>query len=175
MARHLADAKQQSSLNDDNDSEMPTLVCTCGEWYRFPSSFFLPGDAHLAFVNSSFTGQLPQPFSIHGSKVESQAVLEPFNEQNKEEPSRYVPLDTCDWIVDLEEGDCAPPPTDGIQSSTVIAWFPFLDASKTNALHHILYIPYLHEKAMRHGKVHYQNYLLYKVRKGYHAVVSQSD
>lgn len=39
------------------------LVCMGGEWYRFPSSFFLPHDGlRLAFVRSHFRAQLPQPF-----------------------------------------------------------------------------------------------------------------
>jgi len=35
----------------------PALVCTGAEWYRFPSSFFLPSPQHrLAFVDSAFDG-----------------------------------------------------------------------------------------------------------------------
>lgn len=135
----------------------PATVCTCGEWYRFPSSFFLPPDMHLAFLESSFKGQLPQPFTVHGSRAESQEILQPFNDQNKEEPTRYADINSCDWIVDLQEGECAPSDARAVHSA------PFLDASKTSALHRILYVPFLHEAAVQSGQVQYQNYVLYKL------------
>jgi alpha-1,2-mannosyltransferase len=128
-------------------------VCVCGEWYRFPGSFFV---GRLVFLPSSFRGQLPQPFSIYGSRKESQDVLQPFNDQNRHEPDRYASLNDgiCDYIVDIENGDCP-------QGGKVIASEPFLDASRTSLLHRILYIPYLHEYAMRTQRgVHYLQYRL---------------
>ena len=85
------------------------LVCTCGEWYRFPSSFYLPPETALGFLPSSFQGQLPQAFSQFGSRPESEAVLQPFNDRNREEKERYVsdPVTECQWMVDLASGDCA--------------------------------------------------------------------
>ena len=39
-------------------------VCVGDEWYRYPSSFFLPGPAYrLQFVKSSFDGMLPLAFN----------------------------------------------------------------------------------------------------------------
>ena len=39
-------------------------VCVGDEWYRYPSSFFLPGPAYqLQFVRSSFDGMLPVAFN----------------------------------------------------------------------------------------------------------------
>jgi alpha-1,2-mannosyltransferase len=40
------------------------LVCTCGEWYRFPSSYYLPEGFQLGFLPSSFSGQLPKYFDM---------------------------------------------------------------------------------------------------------------
>jgi alpha-1,2-mannosyltransferase len=126
-----------------------TTVCVCGEWYRFPGSFFAP----LKFLPSSFTGQLPQPFSMYGSRQASQAVLQPFNDQNRHEPDRYLTsLDGCDYIVDIENGDCP--------MGEVIASEPFLDASRTGLLHRTLYIPYFHEAAVQQQRVHYLQYRL---------------
>ena len=132
-------------------------VCTCGEWHRFPSSFFLPKGVHLTFLESSFRGQLPQYFSIHGSRPEGQQVLQSFNDQNKEEPLRYGNLTMCDWIVDLQDGECAP------AKAQVVKSVPFMDAGRTQALHRILYLPYLHEQSIEMEKVHYQNYVLYQM------------
>ena len=136
------------------------LVCTCGEWYRFPSSFTLPANLELAFLRSSFTGQLPQPFSKHGSLAASQEVLQPFNDLNQDEPTRYSEMKDCAFVIDLQEStDCQVP-----DSAQVIATAPFLDADKTTStLHRTLYIPRLHEKAITEGTVHYQNYVLYKL------------
>jgi alpha-1,2-mannosyltransferase len=141
----------------DTSQVVSSRVCTCGEWYRFPSSFFLPPGMELAFLESSFKGQLPQPFSGHGSRPASRDVLQPFNDLNQEEASRYVPVDSCDWIVDLEGGDCAPP------GSEIVKEMPFLDAARTQALHRILYLSFLHERAVLNGQVHYQSYALYKL------------
>lgn len=110
---------------------------------------------HLRFLESSFKGQLPQPFSEFGSRQESQQVLQPFNDQNREEPTRYVDIAKCNWIVDLDDGTCAPPTAEVVQS------VPFMDASRTSsALHRILYLPFLPNAA---DKVQYQNYMLYKM------------
>ena len=78
-------------------------------------------------------------------------------DQNKEEPTRYADINSCDWIVDLQEGECAPSDARAVHSA------PFLDASKTSALHRILYVPFLHEAAVQSGQVQYQNYVLYKL------------
>jgi alpha-1,2-mannosyltransferase len=154
---YAALAEHHTHPADASQPVVSSRVCTCGEWYRFPSSFFLPPGMELAFLESSFTGQLPQPFSIHGSRPASRDVLQPFNNLNQEEPSRYVPVDSCDWIVDLEGGDCAPPDAEIVQER------PFLDAGRTQALHRVLYVPFLHERAVVHGQVHYQSYRLYKL------------
>jgi alpha-1,2-mannosyltransferase len=73
-------------------SAPPATVCVGGEWHRFPSHFFLPGHASLGFVESSFKGQLPQPFTEGGSAV---PPPQPFNALNREEPSRYTPVHEC--------------------------------------------------------------------------------
>jgi len=144
----------------DKSSNLKQLFCTCGEWYRFPSSFALPANHDLAFLRSSFTGQLPQPFSNHGSLVKSQAVLQPFNDRNRDEPTRYSALEDCAYVIDLlESTDCQVP-----DSAKLIATAPFLDAEKTSStLHRTLYIPRKHEKAISEGIVHYQQYALYKL------------
>lgn len=143
----------------------PYLVCTCGEWHRFPSSFFLPGDVQLGFLPSSFQGQLPQPFSVHGSKPESLDVLQPFNDRNLHEASRYVDPSECDYVVDLDSSNdesCRVAPT--FKNQKVVAKYPFLDAAETTStLHRTLYVPYLHDRAVEEGKVKYSQYVLYEI------------
>ena len=64
-------------------------ICVGKEWYRFPSSFFLPSERHhIAFLRSHFKGLLPKPFErgANGTWV----IPTEMNDQNREEPSRYV-------------------------------------------------------------------------------------
>ena len=82
-------------------------VCVGKEWYRFPSSYFLPehtaagGRAELAYLRNHFTGLLPQAF-VWNSSVGSAENVTGFNKCNFDEPSRYVPPSTCAYIVDFE-------------------------------------------------------------------------
>ena len=82
----------------------PARVCVGKEWYRFPSHFFLPADAELAFVRGGFGGQLPAPY-VAPLPAGARAVPGHFNDQNREE-LRYAPIKSCDWLVELER-----PPT----------------------------------------------------------------
>ena len=77
--------------------EIPQTVCIGGEWYTFPSHFFLPKNVRLEYVRGTFHGQLPQHFSsfLGTSAIPAQR----FNNMNQEEESRYVMLSTCDYLV----------------------------------------------------------------------------
>ena len=64
-------------------------VCVGKEWYRFPSSFYLPSPKwKLRFIRSEFKGQLPKPYSQFPNATT--VVPEDMNDMNREEPSRYV-------------------------------------------------------------------------------------
>ena len=134
-----------------------TTVCTCGEWYRFPSSFYLHDN--LLFVPSSFQGQLPAPFSEHGSRPGTSFH---FNDQNREEMDRYIDLEDCDYLVDLMTStECR----EGGGSWDVLAHLPFLEVERTDTLHRTLYIPYWHEDKEQQGGVEYVDYVLYRKAK----------
>jgi alpha-1,2-mannosyltransferase len=179
----LAASASSTALPSSSTSTTTTpRVCTCGEWYRFPSSFFLTSNnLQLGYLPSSFGGQLPQDFSMHGSGPQSRNVLQPFNDQNKHEPERYVShyQQDCLWIVDLQDenddndNDTSSNREDLCQSLTrgndsafeLVESVPFLDASRTvSSLHRVLYIPFFHKRAVEKGQVSYQRYVLYKRR-----------
>ena len=98
---------------------LPAVVCTGSEWYLFPSHFFLPRGARLSFLDDGFRGILPQHYSFGRSDpslfAEQEIALgvslthngtyltpvQPFNNGNREESSRYVPIASCDFIVAL--------------------------------------------------------------------------
>jgi len=75
-----------------------TTVCMGGDWYTFPSHFFLPEQAHLGYVEDNFHGLLPQPFPP-GPRGASRTPLLPVNDRNEEERSHYIPLNSCDYVV----------------------------------------------------------------------------
>ena len=101
----LAHSQTQRLLSDPSSGLFGnTSVCVGKEWYRFPSSFFVP-DSRILFLRSEFKGQLPQRFpdadevlGRPGTAIEQAH----FNDENREQPERYVELDACDYIVDLD-------------------------------------------------------------------------
>ena len=84
-------------IQSKHNYNQKTNICTGGEWYQFPSHFFLPNNANLEFLYDNFHGQLPQYYpSNEGTYIEP---LQSFNDKNKEEISRYIHYDKCDYIV----------------------------------------------------------------------------
>ena len=182
----------------------PTMmICTCGEWYRFPSSFFVPESRSLSssattveeeeavinfnfgFAQSTFDGQLPQPFTTDGSghpsfPREGGARANIFNDMNQPEPGSYTSLDEdCDYLIELSTSlqSCTDLATTHDDKQQQQEWIPivevpFLDTdATTSAIHRILYIPYLHEQAVEKGTVQFTGYVLYK-KKGENNVKS---
>ena len=130
-------------------------VCVGKEWYRFPSHFFLPTGATLAFLESGFRGQLPQLFD---SMNRTRGDPPNFNDENNEQRDRYVEARTCDFVVDLGiEVDSMYSQVDGKGSGRYDPWHPgggtceaswdliysapFLDAASTPFLARILLLP----------------------------------
>ena len=92
-------AKAQGEINFSKSEALQ--VCTGSEWYYFPSHFFLPDKARLAFVRDGFYGQLPQHYDGSAGILAgtSRAPKQPMNDQNKEEFGRYIAVDECDFVV----------------------------------------------------------------------------
>ena len=103
-------------------------VCVGKEWYRFPSSFFLPEQprTRLQFLKSGFDGQLPTQF-LSGPHATS-ARRENFNDRNREEPDRYVDTSACDYIVDLIIDNQVEQRYDQSPDWSLLFEEPFLDA-----------------------------------------------
>ena len=134
-----------------------SVLCTCGEWYRFPSSFYLPSTVRrFGFVESSFQGQLPQPFLPSGSRPNDLH----FNDLNRPEQGSYTQIEECDYLVDLlSSGNCRE--NDSLWKP--IAMGAFLNSERTTSLlHRTLYIPFWHEQEEMRGSVEYDDYILYK-------------
>lgn len=156
-------------LEESNAATSSTkIVCTCGEWYRFPSSFFIDSELPevvFGFAPSTFTGQLPQPFAEDGSGPPT-SISNHFNDKNQPEVGSYTPLESCDFVIELSTSlhSCIGQ-NGGNDEGTdwkPILKEPFFDAeTSTSTLHRILYIPLLHDYAIQSGKVQYVDFVLY--------------
>ncbi|XP_041098213.1 alpha-1,2-mannosyltransferase ALG9 isoform X2 [Polyodon spathula] len=125
----------------------PVHVCVGKEWHRFPSSFLLPDDWQLQFIQSEFRGQLPKPFSKGG--FATQIIPTHMNDQNLEEPSRYMEVKHCHYLVDLDTASETPrEPRYATNSEewSVIASKPFLDTTRSSQLLRAFFIPFLSEQ-----------------------------
>ncbi|XP_014679801.1 PREDICTED: alpha-1,2-mannosyltransferase ALG9-like isoform X2 [Priapulus caudatus] len=131
-------------------------VCVGKEWHRYTSSFFLPNtNWHLQFIQSEFKGQLPKPYGNSSSEVPSQ-----MNDMNLEEPSRYIDVKYCHYLIDLDlpqESALEPRYTQMSNDWKVIASHPFLDAPRSHQLFRSFYIPWVTSHYCQ-----YANYTLLK-------------
>lgn len=79
-------------------------ICVGKEWYRFPTSFFLPNRRfRLRFIRAGFTGLLPKPF-VEGPQG-TRIIPGGMNEFNKEDPEQYYDWANqvgCHFFVDLD-------------------------------------------------------------------------
>ncbi|RYP62771.1 hypothetical protein DL769_007166 [Monosporascus sp. CRB-8-3] len=127
-------------------------VCFGKEWYRFPSSYFLPRDMHAKFIRSEFRGLLPGEFSEArtGFGFWSGTWLPPsgMNDRNEEDMGKYVDIRQCSFLVDTQyperEGALPPNEPDYIADTEnwdVVKCEPFLDAASTHLLARVLWVP----------------------------------
>ena len=79
-------------------------VCLGKEWYRFPSSYFLPKRMRAAFVKSAFDGLLPGRFSeaTTGFGLYPTWLVPPgMNDQNIEDPGKHVSMNSVSQISQI--------------------------------------------------------------------------
>ncbi|ODQ64776.1 hypothetical protein NADFUDRAFT_47355 [Nadsonia fulvescens var. elongata DSM 6958] len=106
-------------------TESLTNICIGREWYRSPSSFFLPDSYRLKFIKSGFDGILPGEFmepmsfshedamkltpwySLWGNLEGTHKMTSNMNNVNREEPSHYIDLALCDYLIEtsIDIGD----------------------------------------------------------------------
>lgn len=131
------------------------FVCYGKEWYRFPTSYFLPRDMKAKFIPSEFRGLLPGEFqhSADASGLFSGTHLVPsgMNDLNKEDEGKYTQIDQCQFLVDtqypvnLEKG-LTPPPREpdyiaDAENWEVVKCLPFLDAANTGLIPRMIWVP----------------------------------
>ncbi|KAF8910176.1 glycosyltransferase family 22 protein [Gymnopilus junonius] len=116
----LAD-DDQPPLDLSPIKEFNLTLCYGKEWYRFPGHYLVPNGVKVEFVKSEFDGMLPRHFeeSIPEDEIEeggvfaklanrwwlrpqSRFVPNDLNDLNKEDVSHYIPVEQCDYLVDLD-------------------------------------------------------------------------
>ncbi|KAF8430205.1 Alg9-like mannosyltransferase family-domain-containing protein [Tirmania nivea] len=128
-------------------------ICFGKEWYRFPSSYFLPDGMRPRFVKSAFAGLLPGQFLAGETgkwdRPGMWAISEGMNDENQEDISKYVDIATCDYLVDsyLPSTSVEPPELEPNYMFDDSTWERvhcegFLDAAGTRSfLERALWIP----------------------------------
>ncbi|XP_050048305.2 alpha-1,2-mannosyltransferase ALG9 [Dermacentor andersoni] len=139
---------------------VPSTLCVGKEWYRFPSSFFLPQNWELSFIESEFRGQLPKPYAsgANGTRI----IPTDMNDANREEQSRYVNPTVCDYLVDTDGHDVTDREPDYSSSPDweVITSVKFLDSKRSPVYARTFYVPFVTEQ-----QCVYVNYYLLKRKK----------
>ena len=104
VSAYRAPLKVYEPLHDRKFANMEASVCFGKEWYRFPSSYFLPKNMRAQFIKSAFDGLLPGQFEETDTEygLPSTWLTPPgMNDQNIEDLEKYVGFSTF-TMQDLE-------------------------------------------------------------------------
>ncbi|KAK1233678.1 mannosyltransferase [Marasmius sp. AFHP31] len=135
--------------------EFDLTLCVGKEWYRFPGHYLVPNGVNVEFIQHDFHGLLPGHFPEQSKAPKSnwwwrpQTRVQPegLNDLNKEEPSHYVPVESCSYLIDLDypEHPVESPlePRYAVQSDVWerVECLPFLDSRYTPLWARALYVP----------------------------------
>ncbi|KAK5015343.1 mannosyltransferase [Cryomyces antarcticus] len=137
-------------------------VCLGKEWYRFPSSYFLPNGVRAKFVKSAFKGLLPGEFSEakvgFGFFPGSWLVPPGMNDENIEDPGKYTDISHCSFMVDSyfpgsETSELEPDYILDTHTWEKLSCKPFLDAARTSTIGRLGWVPdwsFVPEQYRRH-------------------------
>ncbi|KAL3846811.1 hypothetical protein ACJMK2_017765 [Sinanodonta woodiana] len=105
--------------------DKPVHVCIGKEWYRYPSSFYLPGDNNLHSL------ELLWHFSIYLFYI------------------LQTNVSRCHYLIDLDlpkETELEPRYAANLEEWKVLASVKFLDASRSHRFFRAFYVPFLSDK-----------------------------
>lgn len=136
-------------------------VCFGKDWYRFPSSHFLPPKMHARFIKSEFDGLLPGQFSeaSTGFGLFPGTWLQPtgMNDRNEEDPGKYINIEHCTYLVDTQFSNTILSKLEPDYLSDTVNWeevkcATFLDSAQTSMLGRTIWLPDLSFLASRHRR-----------------------
>ncbi|KAK9369889.1 Alg9-like mannosyltransferase family-domain-containing protein [Lipomyces kononenkoae] len=137
-----------TAISDTVPSDSLLNVCVGREWYRFPSSYFLPANMRLKFIKSDFNGMLPTQFAEGVSWYEGASLIpEGLNNENREEMSFYIDVDQCHYLVDSNfttssyEGTFEKQFITDVDNWEIVQCSPFLDGNHSTLLARVFKLP----------------------------------
>ncbi len=138
------------ALATSNTTHSADTICFGKDWYRFPSSSFLPSGSHAKFIKSEFDGLLPGEFhegkTGFGFFAGTWLVPSGMNDRNEEDPAKYINVKHCTYLVDSYMHGAEATKHEPLYVLDEEHWekvtcAPFLDASKTGLLARTIWIP----------------------------------
>ena len=137
---------------EQNATGSTSTVCLGKDWYRFPTSHFLPNNIHAKWIKSDFDGLLPGNFhegqTGFGLFPGTWLVPPGMNDRNEEDTGKHVDVNHCTFLVDtyfagMHASKYEPLYVLDSETWEKVACEPFLDASKTGIIARTLWIPEL--------------------------------
>ncbi|KAJ5291935.1 GPI mannosyltransferase [Penicillium angulare] len=150
VTAYNAPLKVFDPLQQMDVAQTGSSVCIGKEWYRFPSSYFLPQDMRAKFIRSEFRGLLPGEFpeSIsHLGRLEGASQIPSgMNDLNIEDPSKYVDVSECSFLIDSyfpgrEATELEPHYVLDDNEWKALSCASFLDTAQTGLLGRLIWVP----------------------------------
>lgn len=141
-------------LNQEENINMKDVnVCIGKDWYRYPSSFFLPSTKYsIRFLKSEFKGILPAYYSNEENATQIQHDY--FNDMNKGNDFMLFDYEKCDYLVDLDVGaysDLEPNYSARTDEWEVVKELPFLNVNLSHKLLRAFFVPFLSNNFIKQG------------------------
>lgn len=151
VTAYRAPLKIYEALEVQNVTSSSDTVCFGKDWYRFPTSFFLPNGSHAKFVKSEFNGLLPGEYheDSSGADLFPGTWMYPsgMNDLNQEDPKKYVEIQDCSFLVDTHMPGMQPTehePLYALDSAwEKVSCEMLLDTVHTNILARTIWLPTL--------------------------------
>ncbi|KAI9809237.1 MAG: hypothetical protein M1825_002528 [Sarcosagium campestre] len=149
LTAYSAPMQVHKALQEPQYASQGGHVCYSKEWYRFPSSYFLPDGYRAKFVKSEFNGLLPGEFSEAKTGFglwPTWLVPSGMNNMNEEDLGKYVDVSRCTFLVDsyfphLEPTRLEPHYILDEKDWEKVACSPFLDTRRTGQLGRMIWLP----------------------------------
>ncbi|RAL17081.1 dolichyl-P-Man:Man(6)GlcNAc(2)-PP-dolichol alpha-1,2-mannosyltransferase [Aspergillus homomorphus CBS 101889] len=150
ITAYNAPLKVFAPLEQPGVAQTGDSLCLGKEWYRFPSSFFLPHDMQARFIRSEFRGLLPGQFPVAKDLASllqgTSQIPGGMNDRNEEDLGKYVDISRCSFLVDshFPSREATELEPDYVHDETQwekLACHDFLDASQTGLLGRLVWTP----------------------------------
>ncbi|MCJ1479759.1 mannosyltransferase [Lambiella insularis] len=139
-----------SALQQPDLAKAGDMLCLGKEWYRFPSSYFLPNGIHAKFIRSDFNGLLPGEFNEakvgFGLFAGTWLIPPGMNDKNIADPGKFFDPSHCSFLVDSYFPSATSSPLEPNYVLNQESWekvkcSSFLDTTSTSMVGRILWLP----------------------------------